>query len=198
MQALIRSVCMSKRRPIGNARCISCVELKVQAGVVLNPHTSEDFLRYVLPDLDLVLLMTVNPASAAQKFIRERAAEDPSGAPDDRRGWRQDRARGRRRHRAGHRSEGGRGRRAHARRRQCRLRPTRSSSGDFRRYAPPRGNERCGALSLLAPCSRARCLPAPPSSTPSVVPKRAPARPHCTERCAVEFGQDRARAREVH
>ena len=45
-------------------------ELKVQAGVVLNPHTSEDFLRYVLPDLDLVLLMTVNPGFGGQKFIR--------------------------------------------------------------------------------------------------------------------------------
>jgi ribulose-phosphate 3-epimerase len=44
-------------------------ELKVQAGVVLNPHTPEDFLRYVLPDLDLVLLMTVNPGFGAQKFI---------------------------------------------------------------------------------------------------------------------------------
>ncbi len=44
-------------------------ELKVQAGVVLNPHTSEDFLRYVLPDLDLVLLMTVNPGFGGQKFI---------------------------------------------------------------------------------------------------------------------------------
>jgi ribulose-phosphate 3-epimerase len=43
--------------------------LKVQAGVVLNPHTSEDFLRYVLPDLDLVLLMTVNPGFGGQKFI---------------------------------------------------------------------------------------------------------------------------------
>jgi len=44
-------------------------ELKVQAGVVLNPHTSEDFLSYVLADLDLVLLMTVNPGFGGQKFI---------------------------------------------------------------------------------------------------------------------------------
>ena len=44
-------------------------ELKVQAGVVLNPHTSEDFLRYVLPELDLILLMTVNPGFGGQKFI---------------------------------------------------------------------------------------------------------------------------------
>jgi ribulose-phosphate 3-epimerase len=44
-------------------------ELKVLAGVVLNPHTPEDFLRYVLPDLDLILLMTVNPGFGGQKFI---------------------------------------------------------------------------------------------------------------------------------
>ncbi|HEX3774369.1 MAG TPA: ribulose-phosphate 3-epimerase [Polyangiaceae bacterium] len=44
-------------------------ELKVRAGAVLNPHTPEDFLRYVLPDLDLVLLMTVNPGFGGQQFI---------------------------------------------------------------------------------------------------------------------------------
>ncbi|HEY4103972.1 MAG TPA: ribulose-phosphate 3-epimerase [Polyangiaceae bacterium] len=44
-------------------------ELKVQAGAVLNPHTPEDFLRYVLADLDLVLLMTVNPGFGGQQFI---------------------------------------------------------------------------------------------------------------------------------
>ncbi len=44
-------------------------ELKVQAGVVLNPHTSEDFLRYVLGDLDLILLMSVNPGFGGQKFL---------------------------------------------------------------------------------------------------------------------------------
>jgi len=44
-------------------------ELKVQAGVVLNPHTSEDFLRYVLADLDLILLMSVNPGFGGQKFL---------------------------------------------------------------------------------------------------------------------------------
>jgi ribulose-phosphate 3-epimerase len=44
-------------------------ELKVMAGAVLNPHTPEDVLRYVLPDLDLVLLMTVNPGFGGQQFI---------------------------------------------------------------------------------------------------------------------------------
>jgi ribulose-phosphate 3-epimerase len=44
-------------------------ELKVQAGVVLNPHTSEDCLRYILSDLDLILLMSVNPGFGGQKFL---------------------------------------------------------------------------------------------------------------------------------
>jgi ribulose-phosphate 3-epimerase len=44
-------------------------ELKVQAGVVLNPHTTEDVLRYVLSDLDLILLMSVNPGFGGQQFL---------------------------------------------------------------------------------------------------------------------------------
>lgn len=44
-------------------------ELKVMSGVVMNPHTPEDFLRYVLSDLDLVLIMSVNPGFGGQKFI---------------------------------------------------------------------------------------------------------------------------------
>ncbi|MDX2051976.1 MAG: ribulose-phosphate 3-epimerase [Polyangiaceae bacterium] len=40
-----------------------------RAGVVLNPHTSEECLRYVLPDLDLVLVMSVNPGFGGQAFI---------------------------------------------------------------------------------------------------------------------------------
>jgi ribulose-phosphate 3-epimerase len=40
-----------------------------RAGVALNPHTSEDGLRYVLPDLDLVLVMSVNPGFGGQSFI---------------------------------------------------------------------------------------------------------------------------------
>ncbi len=46
-------------------------ELKVQAGVVLNPHTTEDCLRYLLSDLDLVLLMSVNPGFGGQKFLAQ-------------------------------------------------------------------------------------------------------------------------------
>lgn len=40
-----------------------------RAGVALNPHTSEDVLRYVLDDLDLVLVMSVNPGFGGQAFI---------------------------------------------------------------------------------------------------------------------------------
>ena len=44
-------------------------KLGKRAGVALNPHTPEDGLRYVLADLDLVLVMTVNPGYGAQSFL---------------------------------------------------------------------------------------------------------------------------------
>jgi len=40
-----------------------------KASVALNPHTSEDSLRFVLPELDEVLVMTVNPGFGGQSFI---------------------------------------------------------------------------------------------------------------------------------
>ncbi len=42
-----------------------------KAGVALNPHTSEEVLRYVIKDLDLILIMTVNPGFGGQSFIPE-------------------------------------------------------------------------------------------------------------------------------
>ena len=58
-----------------------------KAGVALNPHTPEDVVRYVLPLLDLVLVMSVNPGFGGQEFIPEtlsktaalRAMIDASG-----------------------------------------------------------------------------------------------------------------------
>lgn len=41
----------------------------MKAGVALNPHTSVNVLEDVLPDLDLVLIMSVNPGFGGQKFI---------------------------------------------------------------------------------------------------------------------------------
>jgi ribulose-phosphate 3-epimerase len=40
-----------------------------KAGVSLNPATPESALRYVLDDIDLVLVMTVNPGFGGQSFI---------------------------------------------------------------------------------------------------------------------------------
>ncbi len=43
--------------------------LGAKAGVVLNPHTSVDVLEEILPYVDLVLLMSVNPGFGGQHFI---------------------------------------------------------------------------------------------------------------------------------
>jgi len=40
-----------------------------RAGVVLNPHTPEEHLRYVLGDADLILVMSVNPGFGGQAFL---------------------------------------------------------------------------------------------------------------------------------
>jgi len=44
-------------------------ELGMKAGVSLNPSTPIDVLQHVLPDLDQILLMTVNPGFGGQSFI---------------------------------------------------------------------------------------------------------------------------------
>jgi ribulose-phosphate 3-epimerase len=44
-------------------------QLGKRAGVALNPHTPLDHLDLVLPDLDHVLIMTVNPGFGGQAFI---------------------------------------------------------------------------------------------------------------------------------
>ncbi|MBR0600216.1 ribulose-phosphate 3-epimerase [Sinanaerobacter chloroacetimidivorans] len=41
----------------------------IKAGVSLNPATPLDVLEYILEDLDLVLIMSVNPGFGGQKFI---------------------------------------------------------------------------------------------------------------------------------
>lgn len=44
-------------------------ELGMKAGISLNPATPLDVLDYVLKDLDMVLIMTVNPGYGGQSFI---------------------------------------------------------------------------------------------------------------------------------
>lgn len=43
----------------------------VYAGVVINPGTPVSFIESVLPIVDMVLVMTVNPGAGGQKFIDE-------------------------------------------------------------------------------------------------------------------------------
>jgi ribulose-phosphate 3-epimerase len=42
-----------------------------RAGVAINPATPASLLEEILPDLDLVLVMTVNPGFGGQKFLHE-------------------------------------------------------------------------------------------------------------------------------
>ncbi|NLY89030.1 MAG: ribulose-phosphate 3-epimerase [Firmicutes bacterium] len=52
-------------------RLVSLIRTEgLKAGVALNPGTPLEGLQLVLPDLDLVLLMTVNPGYGGQKLIR--------------------------------------------------------------------------------------------------------------------------------
>ena len=46
-------------------------DLGCKAGIVLNPGTSQDEIEYLADDLDMVLIMTVNPGFGGQAFIPE-------------------------------------------------------------------------------------------------------------------------------
>ena len=53
------------------ARTLHCIKSKgCKAGVAINPHTDIQFIENVIEDLDLILIMTVNPGFSGQKFIR--------------------------------------------------------------------------------------------------------------------------------
>ncbi|MEW5821679.1 MAG: ribulose-phosphate 3-epimerase [Cyanobacteriota bacterium] len=41
----------------------------IKAGVALNPHTPLSNIKYILDEIDLILIMTVNPGFGGQKFI---------------------------------------------------------------------------------------------------------------------------------
>lgn len=43
-----------------------------KAGIVLNPATSLDCLEYLINDIDLILVMSVNPGFGGQKFINSQ------------------------------------------------------------------------------------------------------------------------------
>lgn len=41
----------------------------MKAGLALNPHTPVESIKHMLPEIDFVLIMTVNPGFGGQKFI---------------------------------------------------------------------------------------------------------------------------------
>ncbi len=53
-------------------RCVQEIKNEgMKAGVSLNPHSPVHLLENILPDLDMVLLMSVNPGFGGQSFIPE-------------------------------------------------------------------------------------------------------------------------------
>ena len=119
-----------------------------RAGVAINPATPASVLEEILPDVELVLVMTVNPGFGGQKFIastlpkirRVRQMID-SRAQDLRAG-------GRRRNRAAHRPAGRRGGRPRAGRRLGRLRRSRRPR---RRHGTPQSGRARPGLNGLDP-----------------------------------------------
>lgn len=57
-------VCMHLHRTVQAIHAAGC-----RAGVALNPHTPVELLKDILADLDMVLVMSVNPGFGGQKFI---------------------------------------------------------------------------------------------------------------------------------
>jgi len=58
--------CTHLNRTVGEIR-----NLGMKAGVAINPHTPVMLLKNILPYIDMVLIMTVNPGFGGQIFIRE-------------------------------------------------------------------------------------------------------------------------------
>ena len=49
--------------------CAQIAETGAKPAVALNPHTTPETIRYLLPQLHMVLIMSVNPGFGGQKFI---------------------------------------------------------------------------------------------------------------------------------
>lgn len=53
-------------------RCVQMIrQAGMKAGVALNPHSPVSSLENILPEVDMVLIMTVNPGYGGQRFISE-------------------------------------------------------------------------------------------------------------------------------
>ena len=63
-------ICVHTEACLHLERTLSLIkEQGAQCAVALNPHTSLSTLDYVLPQLDMVLIMSVNPGFGGQSFI---------------------------------------------------------------------------------------------------------------------------------
>ncbi len=58
--------CIHLHRTVSEIR-----SLGMKAGVAINPHTPVSLLKNILPYIDMVLIMTVNPGFGGQSFIQE-------------------------------------------------------------------------------------------------------------------------------
>lgn len=59
-----QETCPHLHRTVQEIKALDC-----KAGVALNPHTPVSMLDEILPDLDMVLIMSVNPGFGGQSFI---------------------------------------------------------------------------------------------------------------------------------
>ena len=63
-------ICVHAEAETHLERCISrIIELGAKPAVALNPHTPLSVLDYILPELYMVLIMSVNPGFGGQEFI---------------------------------------------------------------------------------------------------------------------------------
>jgi ribulose-phosphate 3-epimerase len=58
--------CIHLQRTVSEIRALG-----MKAGVALNPHTPVSLLKNILPYIDMVLIMTVNPGYGGQSFIMD-------------------------------------------------------------------------------------------------------------------------------
>jgi ribulose-phosphate 3-epimerase len=63
-------VCSNLHRNIQQIKALGC-----KAGVAINPHTSVAELENIIADIDLVIVMSVNPGFGGQKFIENTYAK---------------------------------------------------------------------------------------------------------------------------
>ena len=63
-------ICVHQEACVHLDRTLSQIrEAGLKTGVALNPATSLETIRWILPEVDMVLLMSVNPGFGGQKFI---------------------------------------------------------------------------------------------------------------------------------